>query len=182
PLLHGKTALICGVGLSSTAVATLLKAFGMRVIGASRTPREIAGFDAIVPTDELARHVGDADYLVNVLPAAPQNRRLIGAEVFAAMKPSARFINVGRGETVDEAALVAALREGRLAGAGLDVFESEPLPAESPLWGMPNVFLTPHVAGLFKEYEEFVLPLIEENMALYLAGRTDEMRNVIPHG
>lgn len=180
-LLHGKTALVCGVGLSSTSVATLLKAFGMTVIGASRTPRRLEAFDEIVSTDELAKHAGRVDYLINVLPAAPANRHIIGADVFAAMKPTARFINVGRGETVDEAALIAALAEGRIAGAGLDVFDVEPLPQGSPLWTMPNVLVTPHVAGFFTEYEEFVLPLVRDNMALFFAGRTDEMRNIIPH-
>lgn len=178
-LLHGKTALICGVGHSSTAVAHLLKAFGLRVLGASRTPRNIDGFDEIVPTGELARHVGRADFLINVLPASPENANIIDASVFAQMKPSAVFINVGRGETVDEAALTQALAEGRIAGAGLDVFQAEPLAATSPLWSMPNVVVTPHVAGYFTEYEEFVMPIVKENMAHYLAGRLDAMRNII---
>jgi D-2-hydroxyacid dehydrogenase (NADP+) len=180
-LLHGKTALVCGVGLSSTAVGRLLQAFGMRVIGASRTPRTVEGFDEIVPTDALAAHVGRADYLINVLPAAPENSDIIGASVFAAMKPTSYFINVGRGETVDENALIAALRDRRIAGAGLDVFRHEPLPADNPLWSMPNVLVTPHVAGFFKEYEEFVLPLIRRNMKRFLAGDVGRMENVIAH-
>jgi D-2-hydroxyacid dehydrogenase (NADP+) len=180
-LLHGKTALVCGVGLSSTAIAKLLKAFGMIVIGASRTPRDVDGFDEIVATDELARHVGRADYLVNVLPAAPQNQKLLNAEVFSAMKRDARFINVGRGETVDENALIAALSRGDFAGAALDVFAVEPLPPESPLWNMPNVMITPHVAGFFDQYEDFILPLIRRNMKLFLEGRWSDMENIVDH-
>ena len=181
PLLAGKTAVIAGVGFSSTAVAQLLKAFGMRVVGVSRTPRAIDGFDAVMPTASLTAAVADADYLINVLPGDAHNIGLIGGEVFAAMKPSAYFVNVGRGETVDETALLAALSAGRIAGAGLDVFAKEPLPPDSPLWDMPNVFLTSHIAGLFREYEEYAMPIIVENMRLFLAGRYGEMRNRIAH-
>ena len=97
------------------------------------------------------------------------------------MKKSAYFINVGRGDTVDEPALIEALRNGTIAGAGLDVFSQRPLPADSPLWDMPNVFMTPHIAGYFIEYEDYALPIILDNMRLYLAGRAGEMRNLVAH-
>jgi D-2-hydroxyacid dehydrogenase (NADP+) len=181
PLLAGKTAMIVGVGLSSTAIAKLLKALGMRVIGTSRTPRAIEGFDRIEHTERLAEFVGEADYLINILPSTRQNRDLIGPTIFAAMKKTAFFVNVGRGETVDELALIAALHDGRIAGAGLDVFRTEPLSADSPLWDMPNVIVCPHIGGFFREYEEYVLPIVTENMCLFLAGRYNEMRNLIPH-
>ena len=180
-LLAGKTAVLVGVGISGIAIAQLLKAFGMRVVGASRTPRAVEGFDEIVPTATLIAAVGEADYLINVLPAATENINLIGAAVFDAMKPSAFFINVGRGETVDERALVTALQSKRIAGAGLDVFSREPLDASSPLWDIPNVVVTPHIAGYVAEYEALVMPIIADNMRSFLAGRTDAMRNVIPH-
>jgi phosphoglycerate dehydrogenase-like enzyme len=181
PLLAGKTAVIAGVGLSSAAIANLLQAFGMRVIGTTRTPRAVEGFDRIEHTDRLVEFAGEADYLINILPSTRENRDLIGASIFAAMKNTAFFINVGRGETVDEQALIAALRGSRIAGAGLDVYRSEPLPAESPLWDMPNVVACPHIGGFFREYEEYVLPIVIENMGLFLAGRYNEMRNLIPH-
>ena len=95
------------------------------------------------------------------------------------MKPSAYFINVGRGETVDEDALVAILRDGKIAGAGLDVFATEPLPAESPLWDLPNVFISPHIGGLFEEYQQMAMPLIIRNMSAFLSGRTGEMTNIV---
>ena len=98
----------------------------------------------------------------------------------AAMKPTAYFINAGRGQTVDEAALLAVLRERRIAGAALDVFQTEPLPADSPFWNLPNVVLiTPHIGGYIIEYEDLILPLIVENMRLFLAGRRGEMQNIV---
>jgi phosphoglycerate dehydrogenase-like enzyme len=181
PLLAGKTALVVGTGVSGTAVAQLLQSLGMRVIGASRTPRQAEGFDTIVETGRLAEAVGDADYLINILPGNARNAGLIGADVFSAMKPSAFFINVGRGETVDEAALIGALRDGRIAGAGLDVFSSEPLPADSPLWELPNTVICPHIGGFFAEYEDYVMPILIENLRLFLDGRQSEMRNLVPH-
>lgn len=179
PLLCGKTAVVVGVGISGTAIAQLLKAFGMQVIGISRTPRAVEGFNKIVHIDQLDAVAGQADYLVNVLPGDPHNVGLIGRDVFQAMKPTAFFINVGRGETVDEDALIAALRAERIAGAGLDVFRTEPLPPHSPLWDMPNVFLCPHIGGFFREYEEYALPTIVENMRLFLDGKHAEMRNLV---
>ena len=181
PLLAGKTAAIVGIGVSGIAIGELLKAFGMRVIGLSRTPRQIAGFDAIVETSRLAEIAAQADYLINVLPGSEDNRGIFSRAIFAAMKPSAYFINVGRGETVDEAALIEFLRSKRIAGAGLDVFQNAPLRPDSPFWDMPNVFMAPQIGGYFAGYEEHVMPLLMENMRLFLAGRVGEMQNVIAH-
>ena len=113
------------------------------------------------------------------MPASDENAELFGRDVFAAMKPTAYFINAGRGQTVDEAALLDVLRERRIAGAALDVFQAEPLPADSPFWELPNVFITPHVGGYIIEYEDLILPLIVENMRLFLAGRQGEMQNIV---
>jgi D-2-hydroxyacid dehydrogenase (NADP+) len=176
---NSTTAVIVGIGIIGTAIGELLKAFGMTVIGVTRTPRAIAGFDDMVPTDRLAEAAQQADFLINVLPADPHNIGIFGAKVFAAMKPSAYYINGGRGQTNDEAALVAALRERRIAGAGLDVFRTSPLPADSPFWDLPNVFITPQVGGYIVEYEESILPLIVDNMRLFLAGRQHEMHNIV---
>lgn len=181
PLLAGKTAVIVGVGISSSAIATLLKAFGMHVIGLTRTVREADGFDEVLATGRIVEAVGRADYLVNVLPGDERNANLIGTDVFNAMKPEAYFVNIGRGETVDEAALIKALQEKRFAGAGLDVFRSEPLPPDSELWDMPNVLVCPHIGGFFAEYEEFLMPILVENAGLFIEGRIGEMRNIVPH-
>jgi len=181
PLLADKTAVVVGVGLSSIAIGRLLKAFGMRVIGVTRAPREVDGFDAMMPTESLPEAVAQADYLINILPGDAHNAGLIGRQVFSSMKPTAFFVNVGRGETVDEMALLDALTHRRIAGAGLDVFAKEPLPGDSPLWDLPNVFLTSHIGGLFREYEDYVMPILIENMRRFLLGRYDEMRNRIAH-
>ncbi len=180
-LFTGKTAAIVGVGVVGTAIAQLLKAFGMDVIGVSRTPRTIEGFDEMMPTDRLREAARRADFLINVLPANADNALLFDRTVFAAMKPSAYYISAGRGQTVDEPALIAALRERRIAGAGLDVFQTEPLPEDSPFWDLPNVFITPHLGGYTIEYEDLIMPLIADNMRLFLAGRQAEMQNVVKH-
>jgi D-2-hydroxyacid dehydrogenase (NADP+) len=181
PLLSGKTAVVIGTGVAGSAIGLLLQALGMRVLGVSRTPREAEGFDVVVSQVELAQAASKADYLINVLPGDAANRNLIGRDVFASMTPRAYFINVGRGETVDEAALIEALSHRKIAGASLDVFATEPLPAQSPLWDLPNVFITPHIGGLFHEYQQMAMPLIIGNMRSFLFGRTDQMTNVIDH-
>ncbi|HEX3938017.1 MAG TPA: D-2-hydroxyacid dehydrogenase [Xanthobacteraceae bacterium] len=177
--LHGKTAAIVGTGIVGAAIGELLKAFGMRTIGVSRTPRPEQGFGEMMAMASLRDAAAKADYLINVLPATPSNLNLFDATVFAAMKPSAYYISAGRGQTVDEAALIEALRERRIAGAAFDVFQAEPLPPDSPFWSLPNVFITPHVGGYVVEYEEFIMPLLVDNMRAFLAGRRSEMRNIV---
>ena len=181
PLLAGKTALVLGSGVSGSAIGELLQAFGMTTIVATRTPRAVAGFDRCVTLAELAATAAEADFVIDVLPGGPEHAGLVSRAVLEAMKPSAVFINVGRGETVDEPALIEALREGRIAGAGLDVVSRTPLAPDSPLWEMPNVLLSPHIGAYFREYEEHVMPILIDNMRLFLAGRTCEMRNLVPH-
>jgi D-2-hydroxyacid dehydrogenase (NADP+) len=181
PLLAGKAAVVVGIGVSGIAIGELLKAFGMRVVGVSRTPRVIAGFDEMVETARLAEIAADADFLINVLPGSEDNRGIFSRAVFAAMKPTAIFINVGRGETVDEAALVDCLKQKRIAGAGLDVFQNSPLRPDSPFWDLPNVVISPQIGGYFMGYEEHVMPLLMDNMGLFLAGRCGEMQNVVKH-
>jgi phosphoglycerate dehydrogenase-like enzyme len=181
PLIAGKTAVVVGIGVSGIAIGQLLKAFGMRVIGMSRTPRQVDGFDKIMPTSQLAQAAAEADYLIDVLPGSDDNREIFGRAVFAAMKPSAYFINVGRGETVDEAALIDSLRSKRIAGAGLDVFQNSPLAPDSPFWDLPNVIISPQIGGFFDGYEQDVLPLLIDNTGKFLAGRFGEMTNVVAH-
>ena len=139
------------------------------------------GFDRVVAFDRMLPVVGEVDFLIDVLPGGPDYAGMVSRTVIAAMKPSSIFINVGRGETVDEPALVEALAAGRIAGAGLDVVARTPLATDSPLWGLPNVFLSPHIGGYFREYEEHMMPLLTENMRLFLAGRGHQMRNLVPH-
>jgi D-2-hydroxyacid dehydrogenase (NADP+) len=180
-LLLGKTAVVVGVGVVGIAIGQLLKAFGMHVVGVTRTPRAVEGFDEMLPTDRLAEAAQRADFLINVLPSNADNDLLFDRAIFAAMKPTAYYISAGRGQTVDEAALMTALRERWIAGAGLDVFHTEPLPANSPLWDLPNVFITPHLGGYTSEYEDLIMPLILDNMRAFLAGRQNDMRNIVKH-
>jgi phosphoglycerate dehydrogenase-like enzyme len=180
-LFNGKTAVVVGVGVVGAAIAELLKAFGMYVVGVTRTPRAVEGFDETLSTDRLLAAAARADFLVNVLPANEANAHLFNEAVFTAMKPTAYYISAGRGQTVDEAALVQALRDNRIAGAALDVFQTEPLPAGSPFWDLPNVFITPHLGGYTSEYEDLIMPLIIDNMRDFLAGRQGAMRNIISH-
>jgi D-3-phosphoglycerate dehydrogenase len=147
--LGGKTLVVVGMGSIGHALARICAAgFGMRVLGVRRSP---------APDPDLVRHVPlaqalpQADYLVLACPLTPQTRGLIGAAELALLKPGARLVNVARGPVVDEAALVEALRSGRLAGAALDVFATQPLPADSPLRALPNVLLSPHLAGMTQE-------------------------------
>jgi phosphoglycerate dehydrogenase-like enzyme len=177
--LYGKTAVIAGTGIVGAAIGEMLQTLGMRVIGVSRVPRLVRGFDEILPSERLREAASKADYLINVLPAAPENSALFDAALFDAMKSSAYYISAGRGQTVDETALITTLRERRIAGAAFDVFQTEPLPPESPFWTLPNVFITPHVGGYVVEYEDFIMPLIVDNMRLFLAGRLDEMANIV---
>jgi D-2-hydroxyacid dehydrogenase (NADP+) len=178
-LLCGKTAVIVGIGVIGVATAKLLKAFEMHVVGVTRTPRAIEGFDEIVPTSQLAAAAARADSLIHILPGTKDNLLLFDGAIFAAMKPTAYYISAGRGQTVDEVALIEALRERRIAGAGLDVFQTEPLPSDSPFWDLPNAFILPHLGGYTSEYEDLIMPLILENMRHFLAGRPNDMQNII---
>jgi D-2-hydroxyacid dehydrogenase (NADP+) len=177
--LHGKTAVIAGTGVVGAAIGELLKALDMHVIGVTRTPRPAQGFDEMIATENLVEAARRADYLINMLPASNDNLGIFDAKVFGAMKAFAYYISAGRGQTVDEAALLAVLKERRIAGAALEVFQTEPLPPSSPFWDLPNVFITPHVGGYVIEYEDFIMPLILDNMRLFLAGRRGEMRNIV---
>ena len=178
-VLFGKTVVIVGVGGIATGLAKRCKAFDMEVIGVTSTPRAAEGFDRMMPRAELAEAAALADFLIVLVPLSPETRHLIDAPVLAAMKRSAFLVNIARGGVVDEQALLAALKEGRLAGAGLDVFEVEPLPAESPLWDAPGMVITGHVGGMSEIYNQQMVPVVERNLRCYVEGRWDDMVNVV---
>jgi phosphoglycerate dehydrogenase-like enzyme len=147
--LEGRTVGILGYGDIGRAVAARLRPLGVNVLALRRRPglsREDALASEMLPPDRLLEMMARADDVVVALPLTPETRGLVGREAIAAMKRTAVLVNVGRGPTVDEGALIEALEAGRLRGAALDVFEAEPLPAESPLWRLPNVLLSPHCA------------------------------------
>lgn len=145
--LCGRRVLIVGAGEIGREVARLLAPFGMRLTGVAHRPRPLEHFERVVGLAELPAVAGAADYIVNILPDTPGTDDIYADAFFAALDPAALFLNVGRGNAVVDDALVRALREGRLAGATLDVFREEPLPAEHPFWDAPNLTVTGHIAG-----------------------------------
>jgi D-2-hydroxyacid dehydrogenase (NADP+) len=178
-LLHNKTVGIVGIGVIAEALAPKCKALGMTVVGLTSAPRPVAGFDRMHAMQELVRVAPELDYLVLLTPYTPATHHLIDAAVFAAMKPDSYLVNVARGGVVDEDALVDALRQGRIAGAALDVFNQEPLPADHPLWSFENVIITTHQGGFCDVYVDLALPVIEQNMRCFLAGNRKGMVNVV---
>ena len=169
--LPDMTVLIVGVGGSGSAASAQCAAFGMRVLGCDpRTPAPAPGMAELFPPATLPDRIGEADFVLVTVPESPDTVGLFNAALFARMKPGAYFINISRGGVVVTADLLAALRSGQLAGAGLDVVAPEPLPPESPLWAMPNVLITPHVAIHGAPYRQQWEELLLENCRRFAAG------------
>ena len=169
--IEGKTVLVVGLGGIGTEVARRAHALGMRVTATRASGREGPDFVSYVGLpDELHKLAADADFIVNTTPLTPQTTGIFNAKFFAAAKPGAYFFNVGRGGSVVEADLVAALESGRIAGAGLDVTDPEPLPATSALWKVQNVIITPHVSSDSDLGLDARVAVIRENLRRYVAG------------
>ncbi len=177
-LIYSKTAVIAGIGPIAEELAARCKAFGMRLVGVSDARSEAPYFDAMMPRAQLTEAAALADFLIVLVPLTAKTRHMIDAQVLAAMKPTAVLINLARGPLIDEPALIARLKAGQLGGAALDVFETEPLPPDSPLWDMPNVIITPRIGGMSDTYPEQVLPLLVHNLTAFAEGRLDAMTNV----
>lgn len=169
--LRGKTVVFIGAGTIAQACAPLFLAFGCTTVAVGRTGTPDERFDRVHTVDSLADAVGEGDILVNALPSTPDTEGLIGVDIIARMKPTALFINVGRGNTVDEHALIAALQEGRLGGAGIDVAQVEPLPDDNPLWTLDNVIVTGHTSGTAGDMRAISFELLLENLTRYHEGR-----------
>lgn len=190
--LRGSTLGIVGYGSIGRELGRLAHALGMQVLAVNRSGQRrrdegyhepgIGDPEAIIPekiysTAGLLEMLPQCDYVVVLTPLTPDTHHLFGAEAFAQMKESAFFFNLGRGSVVDETALVEALRQGQIAGAGLDVYEQEPLSSDSPLWQMENVLISPHVSGFTPKYDERASDLFAENLRRYLAG--EPMLNLV---
>ncbi len=176
--LPDKTMLLVGVGAIGAQTARVAAALDMKVIGVRRDPSIPApGVTRMIGADRLLDTLPEADFVVLTVPLTHETEGMIGERELRAMKPSAYLINIGRGKTVDQSALVRALQEGWIAGAGLDVVDPEPLPADSPLWDMPNVILTSHYSGLTPYYDDRALSIFLDNLRRYQSG--EEMRNVV---
>jgi phosphoglycerate dehydrogenase-like enzyme len=180
-LLDRKTVGIFGIGVIAQALAPKCKALGMRVVGISSSPRAVPGFDAMLARDRLLEAVRELDYFVLLTPLTAETRGIIGGEVFSAMRPGAYLINLARGGVVDEQALLDVLKRNGIAGAALDVFMEEPLPAEHPFWSLQNLIITTHQGGFCDVYPDLALPTVETNMRCFLAGERDRMINVVEH-
>jgi D-2-hydroxyacid dehydrogenase (NADP+) len=178
--LTGKTLLIIGLGRIGGRLAQLAKAFDMRVIGFRREISSGKGAAESVHTlAELHHFLPQADFVALTCPLTPETHEVIDAKALAAMQRSAYLVNVGRGGCVAEQALIAALAQERIAGAALDCTADEPLPTESPLWGMPQVFVTPHTGGETRKYEQNVVDILMENLNRLLCGQTVLLNQVV---
>ncbi|MFQ6013827.1 MAG: D-2-hydroxyacid dehydrogenase [Anaerolineae bacterium] len=190
--LWGKTIGIVGYGSIGRQIARLAKAFGMRIVAAKKeaSDRLDRGYrlegvgdpegklpDRIYPPERLRPMLAECDFVVVCVPVTRATAKLIGEPELKAMKPTAYLVNVARGEVVDEQGLITALQEGWIAGAGLDVFDQEPLPPNSPLYNLDNVILSPHVSGFTPYYDERASDLFAENLRRYLAG--EELLNLV---
>ncbi|MGE2715945.1 D-2-hydroxyacid dehydrogenase [Mycolicibacterium litorale] len=178
--LAGRHAVIVGAGQIGTRIAELLRALGVSSTGVVRTPRPVTPpYDDVVTGQALSDHLPRADILVVAAPITGQTRAMIGAREIAALPPGALVVNVGRGTTIDEDAMIEALRARRLGGAVLDVTATEPLPAESPLWTLDNVILSPHGAANVQSENAKIVEIFTDNLRRYLGGRP--LRNVYDH-
>lgn len=173
----GKVLGILGLGQIGKLLAARATAFGMRVIGTKRTAEPVPHVDLVLPPDRTEDLLREADYVVALLPLTPETRGRMGEREFRSMKPTGVFINVSRGPIVQEAALIRALREGWIAGAGLDVFEVEPLPADNPLYDFPQVIITPHVSGITPQFLERIATIFAQNLRRYANG--EPLANVV---
>jgi phosphoglycerate dehydrogenase-like enzyme len=177
--LYGSTLGIVGFGQVGQAIAGRGAAFGMRLLATDAKVEAPAERDGVhlLPAEGLRRLLAESDYVVVCVPLTPSTRNLIGAGELSLMKPNAYLVNISRGGVVDEAALIQVLRDGRIAGAGLDVFQNEPLPGDSELFDLPNVILTPHIAGVSPRAGERLADLFAENLRRYVQG--EPLLNVV---
>jgi len=176
--IGGRTAGIIGLGSIGQEIARKASMLGMRVIGAKNTPRPLEGVDHVYGPAEMGEVFKQGDYVINLLPGTQATRGLIDKTFFALMNQSACFINLGRGSTVNQADLIDALRTKKIRAAVSDVYQDEPLPADSPLWQMENVILTPHIAGASPQYLWRAVEIVRHNLNVYL-GRSGQMINVV---
>jgi len=178
--LFRRTVLIIGLGKIGKKVAQLCKAFDMEVIGTKRRVEPVENVDAVFPVDELCRRMPQADYVVIAVPHTAETEDLLGEKEFRAMKSSSYLVNVGRGQVVAERALIAALKERRIAGAYLDAFTEEPLPVDHVLWDMENVFIVPHDSHSSPYIGDRMVAIFCENLQRYVDG--DPLRNACDPG
>jgi D-2-hydroxyacid dehydrogenase (NADP+) len=178
-LLWKKKVGILGVGVIGEEIARKCKAFGMEVFGIDIIKRKLDCVDVFYGPEDMVKVAKELDYLVIVAPNTPETEKIVDSKVFSAMKPTAFLLNLGRGELVDEEALIRVLKSGKIAGAGLDTYLQEPLPKGHPFWGMKNVIVSPHVAGMSDIYVEQALTIFEENLRRFIKGEKRNLLNLV---
>ncbi|MFP4662503.1 MAG: D-2-hydroxyacid dehydrogenase [Halanaerobiales bacterium] len=178
--LSGRTIVIVGTGSIGVEIARRAKSFKMKTIGVKReVNKEVDFIDELYSNQDLHRAISMGDYLVVTVPLTEETKYMFGEEEFKVMKESAFFVNIARGEIVNEKALIEALKNRTIAAAGLDVFEEEPLPVDSPLYGMDNVYITPHISGAHPDYNKNAISIFIENLKRYLNG--EELINLVDY-
>lgn len=178
--LNEKTIMVVGAGSVGVEIARLAKAFNMKTIGINRSGREVYYMDVVYKQPELAKHVNKADIVVNVLPLTSETEHFFNENIFSQMKDGTLFVNVGRGPSVNTDDLIAALEIGKIAFAGLDVFENEPLEKESPLWDRKDVLITPHNSGFAEHFRNRLFRIFEPNLEAFVA-RKQLPQNVVDY-
>ena len=178
--LRGSTAIILGPGAIGSEIGRLLQAFGVRTIGCNHSGNQADHMNETIQFDSLLSRLPEADIVISVLPSTAKTKGLLTLAHFKAMKKTAIFMNFGRGDLVKEAVLVDALKEGEIGHAVLDVFEKEPLPAESELWSLSNVTISPHVSSHSGKYIERALEYFTENLEKWQKGDTDLVNLIDP--
>lgn len=176
-LLYRKHVGILGLGVIGEEIARKCKAFGMTVYGIDIIEKERESIDYFFRPEDISKVAAKVDYFIAVAPNTPQTYHIINKDVIAAMKPSSFLINIGRGELLDDEALIEALNSGRIAGAALDAFTREPLPPDHPFWKTKNLIVTPHVGGQSDTYAEQALSIFEENLRRFLRGERKDLIN-----
>jgi D-2-hydroxyacid dehydrogenase (NADP+) len=179
-LLYQKKIGIFGVGTIGVELAGKCKAFAMTTYGIDIFRRKLDCIDYFYGPEEILKVAAEVDYLIVVAPYTPETKNIINRKVFSVMKPTAFFINIGRGELVEEEALIDALNSGKIAGAGLDAFIQEPLPKGHPFWKTKNLLITPHVGGMSDIYLDQALSIFEPNLQKFMAGERQNLINLIP--
>ena len=176
--LRRESVCVVGLGTLGRGIATRAAALGMDVTGVKRTPTPVDGVDRVLPPDRLHDAIGDARFVALAVPLTDDTEGMIGGPELATMRDDGYLVNVARGPVVDQDALIDALRDDTIAGAALDVFEAEPLPDDSPLWGREDVIVTPHASSLNDEYYERVATIVRENLRRFGAGESPTNRVV----
>lgn len=177
--IHGTTIGVIGLGSIGSGIVNIANAFNMRVIGLNRSGNSMENVEKVYKPEQIKELMAESDFVVVIVPLTDETYHLIGKEELNEMKESAYIINIARGDVIVEKALIEALKNKKIAGAALDVFSEEPLPADHPYWTLDNCIITPHLSGRSPQYMERALEIFNHNLSAYLNGKYNDMKNLI---